>query len=46
MTITVKYLDKVIDKKLEITFKEFDWLGLWISNNYQDVEIIEIIQEE
>lgn len=46
MKIKVRYLDKTLNEKLEINFSEFDWVGLWICNNYEDVEIIEIIQEE
>lgn len=46
MKIKVRYLDKTLEEKLEICFEGFDWIGVWICNNYQDVEIIEIIQEE
>ena len=44
--ITVKYLDKSLDKKLEIVFDRFDWFGSWYANSYEHVIIIEIIQEE
>ena len=46
MEITVKYIDKIANKELEMRFNSFEWFGSWYADNYEDVEIIEVIQEE
>lgn len=46
MKIRIIYIDKLLEEKSEKIFLELDWFGLWIANNYEDIEIIEIIQEE
>lgn len=46
MRITVRYIDKLLNKKLEINFNGFEWFGSWYANSYEYVKVIEVIQEE
>lgn len=46
MMVKVKYLEKNLNENLEICFSDFNWFGVWIANNYKDIEIVEIVQEE
>lgn len=46
MRIIVKYIDKDLNRELEIQFRGFDWFGAWYAGNFKNVKVLDIIQEE
>lgn len=45
MRIIVKYIDKSLERELEIQFRDFGWFGSWVANNFDSIELIDVIQE-
>ena len=46
MQINIKFFDKINEKIIVYTFNRLDVFGKWIADNYDHIEIIEVIQEE
>lgn len=46
MQINIKFFDKINEEIIEYTFNRLDVFGKWIADNYDHIEIIEVIQEE
>ena len=46
MQINIKFLDEYFNEIIEYSFDRLDVFGKWIADNYDHIEIIEVIQEE
>lgn len=42
--IKIKYLDKERNKEVGLVFYSYDTFGRWFSDNYDYIEVIDIIQ--